>query len=150
MEMLEADHTKVKALFDKFESAGDRMTYIPYPFLEFGSNFDNASARERRTSYAQRMSAHRTLCFSGLFFFITTSCELGGLFLTLVGEPQGFRFPARRAAHTHPAPRFPGAGTRADIPLIALEGAPQFLVAAGDAALRPLVVGGQPAQPPLL
>jgi hypothetical protein len=88
-----------------------RRTYIPHPFLEFESNFDNASERERRTSYAQRMSAHRTLCFSGLFFLITTSCELGGLFLTLVGEPQGFRFPARRAAHTHPAPRFPGAET---------------------------------------
>ena len=26
MEMLEADHGKVKALFEKFESAGDRMT----------------------------------------------------------------------------------------------------------------------------
>ena len=95
------------------------------------------------------MSAHRTLCFSGLFFLITTSCELGGLFLTLVGEPQGFRFPARRAAHTHPAPRCPDAEALADLALITLEGTHQFLVAAADPALRPLVVGGPPAQNPL-
>jgi hypothetical protein len=38
----------------------------------------------------------------------------------------------------------------ADIPLITLEGAHQCLVAAGDPALRPLVVSGQPAPHPLL
>jgi hypothetical protein len=38
----------------------------------------------------------------------------------------------------------------ADIALISLEGAHQFLVAARDPALRPLVIGGQPAQDTLL
>ena len=38
----------------------------------------------------------------------------------------------------------------AAIPLIPLEGAHQFLVAARDPALRPLVVGGQPAQETLV
>ena len=37
-----------------------------------------------------------------------------------------------------------------DIALIALEGAHQCLVAARDPALRPLVIGGQPAQDRLL
>ena len=34
MDMLEADHTKVKALFDKFESAGDRMTKAKQHIVE--------------------------------------------------------------------------------------------------------------------
>jgi len=38
----------------------------------------------------------------------------------------------------------------ADIALISLEGAHQFLVATRDPALRPLVIGGQPAQDTLL
>jgi len=33
-----------------------------------------------------------------------------------------------------------------DIALVSLQGAHQFLVAARDPALRPLVVGGQPVQ----
>ena len=38
----------------------------------------------------------------------------------------------------------------ADMALIALEGAHQFLVAARDPALGPLVIGSQPAQDTLL
>jgi hemerythrin-like domain-containing protein len=34
MEMLEADHGKVKALFEKFESAGDRMTKAKQQIVE--------------------------------------------------------------------------------------------------------------------
>jgi hypothetical protein len=37
-----------------------------------------------------------------------------------------------------------------DIALVSLQGAHEFLVAARDPALCPLVVGGQPAQDPLL
>jgi len=37
-----------------------------------------------------------------------------------------------------------------NIPLNTLEGAHQFLVATGEPSVRPLVVGGPPAQPPLL
>jgi hypothetical protein len=38
----------------------------------------------------------------------------------------------------------------ADIALVSLQGTHQFLVAARDPALRPLVVGGQPVQNTLL
>ena len=86
-----------------------------------------------------------TLCFHGLFLLITTSYKLAGPFLTLSGQHQGFGFPARRAAHDNPAPRFQGAKAMADIALIALKGADQFLVAAGDPPLRPPVIGSQPA-----
>ena len=34
VEMLEADHAKVKALFDKFEAAGDRMTKAKQQIVE--------------------------------------------------------------------------------------------------------------------
>jgi hypothetical protein len=91
------------------------------------------------------MSYALTFCFPRPFFLITTSCNLEGPFLTLASEAQGFGFPARRTAHDNPAPRFQGAETMADIALIALEGAHQFLVAARDPALRPLVIDGQPA-----
>jgi hypothetical protein len=90
------------------------------------------------------------LLFPRPFSLITTSCNLEGPFLTLTSETQGFGFPARRAANDHPAPRFQGAETMADIALIALEGAHQCLVAARDSALRPLVIGGQPAQDTLV
>jgi hypothetical protein len=40
-------------------------------------------------------------------------------------------------------PRFQGAEAVADMALISLERAHQFLVAAGDPALRPLVIGTQ-------
>jgi len=80
------------------------------------------------------------------FSLITTSCNLEGPFLTLASEAQGFGFPAGRAANDNPASRFQGVETMADIALIALEGAHQFLVAARDPPLRPLVVGGQPVQ----
>jgi hypothetical protein len=39
-------------------------------------------------------------------FFITTSCHLEGPLLPLLGEPQGFGVPTRRAAHDNPASRF--------------------------------------------
>ena len=38
----------------------------------------------------------------------------------------------------------------ADIALLPLEGPDQFLMAARDPTLRPLVIGGQPAEGPLL
>jgi hypothetical protein len=60
------------------------------------------------------------------------------------------RLPTGRAANDKPAPRFQGVQAMTDIPLIPLEGAHQFLVAARDPALRPLVVGGKPAQDTLL
>ena len=91
-----------------------------------------------------------TICFYRVFLLITTSCNLEGPFLTFVSEPQGFGFPTRRAVNDNPAPRFQGAETMTDIALIALEGAHQCLVAARDPALRPLVIGGQPAQDMLL
>lgn len=49
-----------------------------------------------------------------------------------------------------PAPRFQGVEAMADIALIPLEGTNQCLMAARDPALRPLVIGDQPAQNPLL
>jgi len=91
-----------------------------------------------------------TLCFYGLSLLITTFCKLEGPFLTLSGQHQGFGFPARRAAHDNPAPRFQGAKAMADIALISLKGADQFLVAARDPPLRPPVISGQPAQDTLL
>ena len=91
-----------------------------------------------------------TLCVHALSLLITTSYKLQGPLLTLSGQHQGFGFPARRAAHDHPAPRFQGAKAMADIALISLKGADQFLVAARDPPLRPLVVSGQPAQETLL
>jgi len=87
-----------------------------------------------------------TVCFYVSLLLITTSCNLAGPFLPLSGEHQGFGFPARRAAHDKPALRFQGAETMADIALVSLQGTHQFLVAARDPALRPLVVGGQPVQ----
>jgi len=75
---------------------------------------------------------------------------LEGPFLTLLGEPQGFGFPARRADQDNPAPRFQGAKAMADIALVAMKGANQCLVAARDPPLRPPVIGGQPAQDTLL
>src|SRR5215471_14258033 len=101
-------------------------------------------------SYPWIMSYTITICFYRAFLLITTSCNSEGPFLTLASEPQGFGFPARRAANDNPAPRFQGAETMTDIALIALEGAHQFLVAARDPALRPLVIGAQPAQDTLL
>src|SRR5262249_47279237 len=101
-------------------------------------------------SYLWIMSCAITVCFYRHFLLITTSCHLEGPLLTLVREPQGCGFPARRAVNDNPAPRFQGAETMTDIALIALEGAHQFLVAAREPALRPLVVGDQPAQETLL
>jgi hypothetical protein len=75
---------------------------------------------------------------------------LEGPFLTFYGEHQVFSFPASRAANDNPAPRFQGVEAMADITLIPLEGADQLLVAARDPPLRPLVLGGQPAQDTLL
>jgi hypothetical protein len=37
-----------------------------------------------------------------------------------------------------------------EITLVSLEGADQLLMAAGDPALCPLVIGGQPVEDPLL
>jgi len=96
------------------------------------------------------MSYAITICFYRAFLLITTSCNLEGPVLTLAREPQGCGLPACRAANDHPAPRFSGAQAMADMALIALEGAHQFLVAARDPALGPLVIGSQPAQDTLL
>ena len=91
-----------------------------------------------------------TICFYRAFLLITTLCKLEGPFLTLWGESQGFGFPTRRAPNDNPAPLFQGPEAMADIALIPLEGTDQFLMAARDPALRPLVIGGQPVEDPLL
>ena len=91
-----------------------------------------------------------TVCFYVSLLLITTSCNLAGPFLPLSGEHQGFGFPARRAANDNPAPDFQRAETMAEIALVSLQSAGQLLVAAGDPALGPLVIGGQPAENPLL
>jgi hypothetical protein len=90
------------------------------------------------------------ICFYIPFFLITTSCTLAGPFLTLWGKPQGFSFPTGRAANDKPAPRFQGAEAMADIPLVALEGAHQLLVATRDYTPGALGIGSQPAEDPFL
>ena len=81
---------------------------------------------------------------------LLTLCKLEGPFLTLRGEHQGFGFPARRATNDDPAPHCQGAEAMADMALVPLESTDQLLVAARDDALRPLVIGDQPAQETLL
>ena len=81
-----------------------------------------------------------------MLFFITTVCQLAGPLLPLWGEHQGCGFPARRAGHDKPASHFQGAKAMADFALSALKGAHEFRVAARAPAVRPLVVGNQPAQ----
>ena len=88
--------------------------------------------------------------FPGSSSLITTSCELEGPFLTLAGELQGCRFPARRAADTDPAPRFPRGGRLwLILPLSPWRVRTSSWWLLLLLVLRPLVVGGPPAQNPL-
>src|SRR5438132_11125632 len=89
-------------------------------------------------------------CFYLPFFLITTSGTLAGPFLTLWGKPQGFSFPTGRAAHDKPAPRCQGAAAMADLPLVALEGAHQRLVATRAYTPGALGIGSPPAEDPFL
>jgi hypothetical protein len=77
---------------------------------------------------------------------ITTSCKLAGPFLPLSGEHEGFGFSARGSANNNPAPHFQRVEAMAHIALVSLQGAHQFLMAARDPPLCPLVVSGQPAE----
>ena len=86
-----------------------------------------------------------TICFYSVFLLITPSYKLGGPFLPLWGEPQGFDFPTRRAPNDHPAPRCQSPEAMTDVALVPLEGADEFLMAPRDPAVRPLVVSSQPA-----
>jgi hypothetical protein len=96
------------------------------------------------------LSSPITLCFYKLLLLITTSCKLAGPFLTLWGKPQGFGFPTGRAVNDKPALRFQGAAAMTDIPLIALEGAHQLLVAARDHTPGALGIDSHPAEDPFL
>jgi hypothetical protein len=109
-----------------------------------------ASLQEERPNSPWMLSSPITLCFYKLILLITTSCKLAGPFLTLWGKPQGFGFPTGRAVNDKPALRFQGAAAMTDMPLIALEGAHQLLVAARDHTPGALGLDSHPAEDPCL
>jgi hypothetical protein len=139
-------NSEVAKIWVKFRSYDSHAA----PFFAVLKHRGGASCREERTGDIQTISHAITACFSVICYLITTSCKLEGPFLTLRGEPQGFGFPARRATNDKPAPHFQGAEAMADMAFIPLESTDQLLVATRDPALRPLVIGDQPAQDTLL
>jgi endonuclease-3 len=120
------------------------------PFSGIPKQFCPRACRERRPNSPRMLSSPITLCFSKLLLFITTSRNLAGPLLTRWGQPQGFGLPTGRAVNDKPAPRFQGAEAMTAMPLIALEGAHQLLVAARDHTPGALGLDSHPAEEPFL
>jgi len=85
-------------------------------------------------------------CCSIVFSLITTSCKVGGPFLTLGGEPQGFGFPTGRTTDDNQAPCLEGLETMTDVALVTRQGTYQVLMTTPYHAAGALVVHRSPVE----